>query len=85
MRVRFHILFALLVCSLVLSTWLVLGLPLLSPLRTWQVAMILLFLIGARFPSTRVQGGVAIAYLALLIYSAVSGFLEPAPLLLLDG
>ena len=80
-RVRFHILFALLVCSLVLSTWLVLGLPFLSQLRAWQAFLIGLFVVGARFPSNRIQGAVAIAYLAMLAYSAVGGFFEPAPLL----
>ena len=80
-RVRFCTLFALLVLALGLSTWLVLELPLLLPLRAWQAALVVFLLLGARFSAPRFQGALAIGYFGLLVYSVVAGFFQPAPLL----
>ena len=80
-RVRFCVLFALLWISLVLSTWLVLGLPLVHPLRAWQAIFLLLFLVGTRVSTPRFHGALAIAFVGMLVYSVVTGFLQPAPLL----
>ena len=79
-RTRFFALLVAYMFFIVLGSWLIVGVPLLHPIRLSQFFVIVLALSGAFFDSSRHHAVLAGFFLLALFLGTVSIYSEPAPL-----
>ena len=79
-RARFYYLFACWFVAVGLGNWFVLDQPFLHPLRLFQGIFVTLFLTGVVSKRPWFHGLLVASFIAMLAFSVVFMFLEPAPL-----